>query len=896
MAAGLPKVVEGQDQAPLWSAQISVTDLENGAVGAVQGTDFSNQGGSAGLTAKWLYHYEHDGKLRLSFTEGADVEGHVLQVGHLTLAFPDNTSGNNSFTWENVEVDWKQGDALAARIVETTDGNTPATGLPQITGRPQVTEVLTADASGIVDADGLDSATFAYQWQSGGTDVALATNSEYTPTAPDQGKVITVKVSFEDDGGTAESITSRPTAPVLAANSKATGMPTISGTPQVWKALSADISTIDDQDGITNVSFSYQWASDDGNGPADIEGATGATFTPTASEVGHTVQVRVTFTDDAGNTEELTSAATLTVADGPPPVPTISSVIREHIGMLRVDWDDVPGATGYEISYLQHHITWITLPNAEFNYDAHFNGSKALVDGLVDRSNYSFRVRSLNAFGPSDWSEQFSNGFSGYEKYGVTTDPRPRIPGSPSEPRDPSATLSQHLKIQLSWTEPEEQGDSDVTGYRIEYQIRGSKMWNYLGTTPDTAWTHTELSPGRKFYYRVSAFNDHGRGRNSTRARGASFYDPQQGRWQPEVHKVKDDWELLPDGVDWQHGDRFRLMFITSDSRDVHSPNIGDYNEFVQDAAANGHEAVQEYSAGFRVLASTAAVDAVDNTGTHRTKEAPGLPVYWLEGTRVADNYADLYDGEWDDPRFSAEVRRATHTWFDDQKGLVTVVGTRTVWTFDADRGEYIYTNEHGESMYGNHCHGYHWQTWDYSIGDFDDNQIDLLPCIATGSNNNGRVHHSEYLDRCGFHNSLGGLCHEVAIGRPTRVLPEEEGDDRPLVHINPTFNFGQRSMQPRYLATSTSGPTNATVTLKDISTGRITYTFLFYALSPIFEVEADPGAERGRRRNRRGGGRGAGLHGHSAPGRSRRGDRGLRHPGTAPPPPARTTPPPREP
>ena len=89
-----------EDGAPLWSADISVVDLENGAIGAVQASDFSDQAGSAGLTAKWLYHYEYDGKLRLSFTEGADVEGHLLQVGHLTLSFDENTSGNSSFTWD----------------------------------------------------------------------------------------------------------------------------------------------------------------------------------------------------------------------------------------------------------------------------------------------------------------------------------------------------------------------------------------------------------------------------------------------------------------------------------------------------------------------------------------------------------------------------------------------------------------------------------------------------------------------------------------------------------------------------------------------------------------------------------------------------------------------------
>ena len=43
--------------------------------------------------------------------------------------------------------------------------------------------------------------------------------------------------------------------------------------------------------------------------------------------------------------------------------------------------------------------------------------------------------------------------------------------------------------------------------------------------------------------------------------------------------------------------------------------------------------------------ACTAAVDARDNTGTTGT----GVPIYWLNGNKVADDNADFYDGNWDD-------------------------------------------------------------------------------------------------------------------------------------------------------------------------------------------------------------------------------------------------------
>ena len=44
-------------------------------------------------------------------------------------------------------------------------------------------------------------------------------------------------------------------------NNLATGAPTITGTVQVGETLTADTSGIADTDGLTSVSYSYQWVS-----------------------------------------------------------------------------------------------------------------------------------------------------------------------------------------------------------------------------------------------------------------------------------------------------------------------------------------------------------------------------------------------------------------------------------------------------------------------------------------------------------------------------------------------------------------------------------------------------------------------------------------------------------
>ena len=95
-------------------------------------------------------------------------------------------------------------------------------------------------------------------------------------------------------------------------NNPATGASTISGTAQVGQTLTADTSGIADADGLTNVSYSYQWLADD----TEIDGATSSTYTPQPSDNGKVIKVRVTFTDDAGNQESLTSEGTEAVVMG----------------------------------------------------------------------------------------------------------------------------------------------------------------------------------------------------------------------------------------------------------------------------------------------------------------------------------------------------------------------------------------------------------------------------------------------------------------------------------------------------------------------------------------------------------------------------------------------------
>ena len=109
--------------------------------------------------------------------------------------------------------------------------------------------------------------------------------------------------------------------------------------------------------------------------------------------------------------------------------------------------------------------------------------------------------------------------------------------------------------------------------------------------------------------------------------------------------EVPSNWPLKPPGLNV--GDEFRLLFMGKNSRNADSTDIAVYDLYVQGRIADiGHADIKAYASHFKVLGSTATVNARTHTGTTGTG---GVPIYWLDGPKVADNYADFYDGSWND-------------------------------------------------------------------------------------------------------------------------------------------------------------------------------------------------------------------------------------------------------
>ena len=215
---------------------------------------------------------------------------------------------------------------------------------------------------------------------------ATVTGTTHTIAGLTGGVEYAVRVIATNDAGDSPASTQASETPAGGTsgqnnepeNNAPTGLPTISGTPQVEQTLTADTSGISDQDGLSNVSYRYQWIA----GGANIDGATGASLALATSQEGQTIQVRVTFTDDTGNSESLTSVATDAVTAKPTPLTaTFSNMPDSHSGSREFTFD-LAFSENFPLSY-------ITLRDHTFTVD---DGDVTRAQRKVKGSNQTWTI------------------------------------------------------------------------------------------------------------------------------------------------------------------------------------------------------------------------------------------------------------------------------------------------------------------------------------------------------------------------------------------------------------------------------------------------------------------------------------------------------------------------
>ncbi|WP_406645897.1 choice-of-anchor Q domain-containing protein [Aliisedimentitalea scapharcae] len=241
--------------------------------------------------------------------DGVDIDGstgssHVLtqeDVGSrlsVVYTFTDSLGAHETVT--------------SAPTSAVADVNDAPVGAVVISGTAEQGGTLTADPSGVSDADGINAATLSGQWLRDGVAVAGATATTYALTQADVGAQMSYRFGYTDNAGTAETVTSAATVAVANVNDLPTGAVTISGGTKSGDTLTADTSGVADADGINESTEAGQWLRDG----TPIAGATNETYTLTSDDVGRQISVVFTYTDTFGTDESVTSAATGPITPG----------------------------------------------------------------------------------------------------------------------------------------------------------------------------------------------------------------------------------------------------------------------------------------------------------------------------------------------------------------------------------------------------------------------------------------------------------------------------------------------------------------------------------------------------------------------------------------------------
>jgi uncharacterized repeat protein (TIGR01451 family) len=190
--------------------------------------------------------------------------------------------------------------------------NEPPTGFIYIDGTPKENNLLTVNNVTLADADGLGVLNYEWQKSSDGivwNSIGGATSSIFMPDDTYVGYRLRVKVFYIDGHGTAESLLSSPTNPILKSNKPPTGSVLIEGTPREDSPLSAKAETLADPDGLGGLY--YQWLeSINGQSWTLIDGANSQQFIPGDAQVGHYLRVQTSYIDGQGTLESVLSLPT----------------------------------------------------------------------------------------------------------------------------------------------------------------------------------------------------------------------------------------------------------------------------------------------------------------------------------------------------------------------------------------------------------------------------------------------------------------------------------------------------------------------------------------------------------------------------------------------------------
>ena len=688
----------------------------------------ASDGGSAII--RYNYEFGPTGGTLVDENHGTDPTGSqtfrktglINGTGYTLKLRAVNRSGGNVTTGAYVTV------------TGTPQANVPAVGTLHIFGPIRVHGTVFAFFHFQSDSDGITQPAIEYQWfrVDGITDTAItgATSKRYTLTAADVGKKLKVQLSFEDNRGNTESFTSaaHPASGTIQTTAACAAPTYTGGATQLWTSkMTLGV------DG-TGVDHGFNGSTTHGYGTLvdrtfDVDTTEYTINRFRQQKVATTNEIQLSLDSRIATAEEGRLALYVCDTQFRFADATYSSTYDVASGHFYT-WDNTSGSfdmfeNGTRKLYISRDTTAPEFKSAVASGTSlviTFDEDLAAADSLAN-SAFTVKKTSSGTEAPTTLSTTTAPVISGktvtltlatalvstdtgvkvgytkpttgtanklvdasgnatgtFTDQDVTSNAVPLAPARPIVAPVPRTTDS----LTVNWTAPTNTGRPAITSYDVRYRPFEGTWINGPQDVSGGPVTLEALPLGPNFglyQVQVRATNTAGDGPWSESAKETLF---------PPEEEVTADLGLVPAGL--RNGDRFRLLFI-GDNTNAESDQGSWFDDLVQSTVfdSQGRWPFFRQSDGAvssqRALLSAPGVDARVRTDTTFTAGDKGVPIYWLRGSKVADDYEDFYDGNWDD--------EASPT---DSTGTVITVTTQP-WTGSTNDGTELFAGTVSQAM-----------------------------------------------------------------------------------------------------------------------------------------------------------------------------------------------------
>jgi hypothetical protein len=337
-----------------------------------------------------------------------------------------------------------------------------------------------------------------------------STSTTYSHTGLTTGQVYIYRVFTITSFGT-----SVEPSPEAVAQPKSSSALTVPGAPTGLTAVP-----------ISPTQVNLSWSAPSNNGGAPISGykieaksgsgsysvlvsntaSTSTTYSHTGLVTGTVYTYKVSAVNSVGTgsaSSEASATPTSSSSATVPGVPTSLTATSISSTQNNLSWSAPSNnggypITGYKIEYRVGSGSYSVLVSNTASTLTTYSHT-----GLSAGQTYIYRVSAINSIGTGSASAESS-----------TTSSSSNIPSAPTSL---AAVTASPTQINLSWNPPSNNGGAAITGYKIEVKKGAGSYETLVANTQSTAtsFTHTGLTKGTVYYYRVSAINSAGTGPSS---------------------------------------------------------------------------------------------------------------------------------------------------------------------------------------------------------------------------------------------------------------------------------------------------------------------------------------------------------------------------------------------